>query len=115
MEMIYCPGCASGLHDSGACPVCGALRTGQQAQAVQRNPFKLIAWCVLWAVVFWLGSLFLSGALAGASDPGHAAVLGRQFDESLGGPLLLLSIGLSIVLTVRGALPGTAKTFPPTP
>jgi hypothetical protein len=66
--------------------------------ADRRNPFKLIALCVLWAVGFWLGSLFL---------------LGERAERQLGGLLLLASIGLSIALTVRGALPGTGPSSAP--
>ena len=91
MEMIHCPGCASGAeHGSPACPVCGAPRAAGAATTAPRNPFKLIACCVLWAVAFWFALLFLAG-------------------ERLGGLLLLASIGLSIALTVRGKLPGTAR------
>jgi len=91
MEMIHCPGCASGAeHGSPACPVCGAPRAAGAATATPRNPFKLIACCVLWAVAFWFAFLFLAG-------------------ERLGGFLLLAAIGLSIALTVGGKLPGTAR------
>jgi len=94
MEMIHCPGCASGAeHGSPTCPVCGAPRAPGAAVAAPRNPFKLIACCVLWALAFWFASVFLAGA-SGAR---------------LGGFLLLASIGLSIALTVRGKLPGTIR------
>ena len=92
MEMIHCPGCASGAgHGSPACPVCGAPRAPDATAAAPRNPFKLIACCVVWALVFWSIFLFLAGA-------------------RLGGSFLLVSIGLSIALTVRGKLPGTAQS-----
>lgn len=65
---------------------------------MRRNPFLLIACCVLWSVGIWFGSLFLVGTIAG-----------DMLSQDLGGPFLLASIGLSIVLTVRGRLPGTAK------
>ena len=91
METHFCPCCASGMHHpTGACPVCHAPQVMQVASAAPRNPFKLIACCVFWAIGFWLGLLLLGG-------------------EPLGGSLLLLSIGLSIALTVRGTLPGTAR------
>jgi hypothetical protein len=91
MEMIHCPGCASGVHHaSPACPVCGAPHAMIVVAAAQRNPFKLIAVCVAWAIGFWFVFLFLLG-------------------DRLGGSLLLASIGLSVALTVRGKLPGTTK------
>jgi hypothetical protein len=80
---------------------------------IRRNPFKLIALCVLWAVLFWFVSLFLAEAVAGAVDREHAGALGAWLERVLGGPFLLASIGLSIVLTVRGKLPGTAKPVQP--
>lgn len=97
MDMVFCPACAANVHDgSAACPVCGAPRAMPAPPADRRNPFKLIALCLLWAVAFWLGSLFL---------------LGEQAERQLGGTLLLASIGLSITLTARGVLPGTHKSL----
>ena len=105
MEMIFCPGCAGDVHDgSGACPVCGAPQTVAAVPGIRRNPFLLIACCVLWSVGIWFGSLFLVGA-----------VMGDMLSQALSGPFLLPSIGLSIVLTVRGTLPGTAKPVLPGP
>jgi hypothetical protein len=106
MEAIFCPACASDLRCStGGCPVCGAPRT-PGAPAPQRNPFKLIALCVLYAIGIWFASMFVLGIVLGVADPGaHGEHLGRM----AGGPLLLASIALSIALTVRASLPGTAK------
>lgn len=99
MDMVFCPGCAGEVHDgSGTCPVCGAPQAMALAPGLRRNPFMLIACCVLWSVGIWFGSLFLIGVLAS-----------EALSEAASGPLLLASIGLSIVLTVRGRLPGTAK------
>lgn len=107
MEMVYCPGCASDLHDStGACPVCGAPGTASGARAPQRNPFKLIALCVLYAIAIWFASMFVLGVVLGVADPGAH---GEHLERMSGGPLLLASIGLSIALTVCASLPGTAK------
>lgn len=114
MELIYCPGCACDAHYSQpACPVCGAPHAAPVAALPQRNPFKLIALCVLYAVALWLGAMFLAGV---AFDAAGAAAGGRaqQPGQVPGGPLLLVSIGLSITLTVRGKLPGTAKPVPST-
>jgi hypothetical protein len=97
MDMVYCPGCACHLCDSkAACPVCGAPRAAASAPRTARNPFKLIASCVVWAIVFWFGFLLVGG-------------------EPLAGSLLLTSIGMSITLTVRGILPGTRKLAGGTP
>ena len=103
MELIHCPGCACDLHDADhACPVCGAPRGIRAASAPQRNPFRLIALCVVYAVALWLAAMFALDALFGA-DAGHP---GQRFS----GSLLLASIVLSIALTVHGKLPGTART-----
>ena len=108
MEMVYCPGCACHLCDStAACPVCGAPRTAPGIAVPLRNPFKLIALCVVYAVAIWLVSMFVIGFVAGTR--------GQQLAQTLSGPLLLASIGLSIALTVRGKLPGTAQADPPSP
>jgi hypothetical protein len=72
-----------------------------------RNPFKLIALCLLYALAIWFASMFLLGFVAGAR--------GQQLAQSVSGSLLLAAIGLSIALTVRGKLPGTAQAGPPRP
>jgi hypothetical protein len=103
MESIHCPGCACDLHDANhACPVCGAPRGAPTASALRRNPFRLIALCVAYAVGIWLASMFVLDSLFGAAA-GHP---GQRFS----GSLLLAAIALSIALTVRGQLPGTART-----
>lgn len=107
MDMVYCPGCASDLHDgTGACPVCGVPRAAPGARAAQRNPFKLIALCVLYAVALWFAVMFAIDVVFGAADGAGAGQPGHMYS----GSLLLASIALSIALTVGGKLPGTAKT-----
>lgn len=102
MDIVYCPGCACHLSDSrAACPVCGAPRAAPGNALPLRNPFKLIALCVVYAVALWFVSMLLL----------DFASLGQR----LSGTLLLASIGLSIALTVRGKLPGTAQAGPPSP
>lgn len=97
METLYCPACAQEVHQSATtCPACGAWQ-GRPTQPPERNPFKLIALCVLWAVGIWFGALFLVGEL------------GEQMGQMLSGPFFFASIGLSIALTVAGKLPGTAR------
>ena len=108
MEMVYCPGCACHLCDSeGACPVCAAPRAAPGRAVPLRNPFKLIALCLVYALALWFSSMFLIDLAAGAR--------GQQLVQTGSGPLLLASIGLSIALTVRGKLPGTAQANPPSP
>ena len=97
MDMVYCPGCACHLSDGrSACPVCGAPRTAPGGAVPLRNPFTLIALCVAYSVAFWFCSMFVLDFASSA------------LGQTLSGPLLLASIGLSIALTVRGKLPGTA-------
>ena len=99
MDMVYCPGCACHLCDSrAACPVCGAPRGAPGSAVPVRNPFKLIALCVVYAVAIWFCSMFVLDFASSAGALG----------QTLSGPLLLASIGLSIMLTLRGKLPGTA-------
>lgn len=110
MELIYCPGCASDAHYSQpACPVCGAPHAAPAAAVPQRNPFKLIALCLLYAVAIWLGAMFVTGFAFGAAEGAASGNRVPQLGQLLSAPLLLVSIGLSIVLTVRGKLPGTAR------
>jgi len=108
MDMVYCPGCACHLCDSrAACPVCGAPRAAPGIAVPLRNPFKLIALCVVYAVAIWFVLMFLLDFASSAR--------GQQLVQTLSGPLLLASIGLSMALTVRGKLPGTAQADPPNP
>jgi hypothetical protein len=102
MDLVHCPGCACDLHDAdNACPVCGARRGASSVMKPLRNPFRLIALCVAYAIATWLVSMFALDTVFGAAHPG----------QRFSGSLLLASIGLSIALTVRGKLPGTAKTM----
>jgi hypothetical protein len=107
MDMVYCPGCASDLHDgTGGCPVCGVPRAAPGVRAAQRNPFKLIALCVLYAVALWFAAMFTLDVVVGTADGAGRGQPGNMFS----GSLLLGAIALSIALTVRGKLPGTAKS-----
>ncbi len=116
MEIVNCPGCACDAHYSRpACPVCGAPHAAPVAAVPQRNPFKLIALCLLYAVAIWLGAMFVIGFAFGAAEGTASGNRVQQLGQLLSGPLLLVSICLSIALTVRGKLPGTAKIIPPGP
>src|SRR6266480_3602623 len=76
----------------------------------KRSVVKLILLAIGWMLVFWVGSLFLAGALSGILNPKHAEEAGRKIGESLSGLFFLIALGLSIWLTVVGKLPGTKKT-----
>ncbi len=108
MDNIYCPGCACQLCDSTAsCPVCGAPRAASLVPVPLHNPFKLIALCVVYALAFWFGAMFLLDFASGARV--------QRLVQAWRGLLLLAAISLSIVLTVRGKLPGTAHIKPSGP
>ena len=51
----------------------------------------------------------VASGLAGASDPQNAAMAGAKAGETLSGPLFILSIIISTLLTIYGKLPGTKK------
>lgn len=109
MGMVFCRGCGKEIHESAPfCPLCGAPQA--VAPAIEgRSTVKLVGMAILWWVVFWFGSLFLAGAIAGAFNPEDAHAAGARVGQTLSAPLLFLSLLLSIVLTVFGKLPGTKK------
>jgi hypothetical protein len=108
--MVFCRGCGKEIHETAmACPLCGAPQAVPPALASKRNAALLVLWAILWFLVFWFGSLFLAGAVAGAFNPQDASHAGQRAGEVLGGPFLLLSLCASIVLTIYGKLPGTRK------
>ena len=110
MEMVYCRGCSKEIHQTAAsCPGCGAPQAVPSAANTGRNVFKLVGLGVLYSIGFWIGSLFLTGIVAGALDPANGAARGEQMGQVLSGPFLLAAIGLVAALTVYGKLPGTAK------
>ena len=76
----------------------------------KRSAVKLILLAIGWMLVFWIGSLFLAGAIAGSFNPKNAEHVGQKVGESLSGLFFLIALGLSIWLTVAGKLPGTKKT-----
>lgn len=116
MTMVYCRGCAKQIHESApTCPSCGAVQgivppPGAAATpGAPRSGIKLVGWALVWAAVFWVGSLFLLGAIVGALNPENAEKAGAQAGEAMSGLLMLLALCLSVVLTVFGKLPGTRK------
>ena len=74
---------------------------------------------VVWFVVFWRGPSVICGVIVGGSagagtsnaqegyDAGRAA--GQEFGRKYGALILLGSLGLSILGTATGILPGTKK------
>ena len=78
---------------------------------------------VVWFVVLWMGGLVIGGAVVGAIanatqarpvsnfQEGYAngATAGRTFGARYGGLIMLGALGLSIVGSVTGFLPGTAR------
>jgi len=111
MGMVFCRGCGKEIHETApTCPHCGAPQRAVEGLGGRRSIAKLIGWGFVWAMVFWATSLFLLGAIVGAMNPQDAVAAGSKAGESMGGLFLLIAIGLSIVLTITGKLPGTKKS-----
>jgi hypothetical protein len=107
MGMVFCRGCGKEIHESAPfCPLCGAP---QAVPPTGRSAVKLVGLAIVWWLVFWFGSLFLAGAVAGVFNPQDAHEAGARAGQMLSGPLFLISLCASIVLTVLGKLPGTKK------
>jgi hypothetical protein len=78
---------------------------------------------VVWFVALWVGGLFIGGAVVGAianatqAQPalnfhdGYAngETAGRAFGARYGGLIMLSALGLSIVGSATGLLPGTGR------
>jgi hypothetical protein len=70
-----------------------------------------------WCLVFWMGAVMLGGmivgavAAAGSPDAETATrageVAGANFGARFGNAILLVSLGISTIGTLRGWLPGT--------
>jgi len=87
----------------------GTRKTPVARAGPEQTVVKLILLAIVWMFAFWVGSLFLATFLAGMLNPKDPDI-GRKIGASLGAPLLLIGLGLSIWLTVAGKLPGTKKT-----
>ena len=80
---------------------------------------KRIVFGVVWFVVFWLGTSMICGGIIGAQagagttnyQDGYAAgqAAGQEFGRKYGLLIILGSLGLSVLGTVKGFLPGTKK------
>jgi hypothetical protein len=55
----------------------------------KRSGVKLTFVAIGWMLVFWLGSVFVAGAIAGVSNLGDPGAAGRQAGESLTGLLFI--------------------------
>jgi ABC-type multidrug transport system permease subunit len=66
-------------------------------------------WCAIWTILFWFCLLFIAGFIAGAYNPQDPAAAGARAGELYGNMLLLLSFCISVLLTIKGKLPGTKK------
>jgi len=88
---------------------------------------KRVLFGIMWFLVFWIGTLGICGAVIGSTAAsnsptppqnfsqgftagyatGHAA--GYEFGRKYGGLILLGSLGVSILGTAFGILPGTGR------
>jgi len=117
---MFCSNCGfENKMESKFCVKCGGRIINEVTDVVnpipaniasERSVGKLIAMCVVWTIVFWVASIFVVGAIAGALNPQDGAGAGERAGEALGGLFLLISVCLSVVLTIVGKLPGTKKS-----
>jgi hypothetical protein len=78
----------------------------------QRSIGMLILMAFAWTMVFWFAGLFAAGAIAGAANPENAEQAGAAVGEKYWGIIFLAGLGLSVLLTIFGKLPGTKKQSP---
>lgn len=111
MDMVYCRGCGKKIHVTApTCPFCGAPQGLPAAPTDRsRNVVVLVFVALGWTLVFWMAFLFLGGMIAGMTHLDNPQDAGREFGRVLGGPLLLMALSLSGLLTTFGKLPGTKK------
>ncbi len=107
MAMVFCRGCGKSIHETAPmCPGCGAPQNLPPAE-MKRNTGVLVLFAFLWTFGIWLATLMCVGMVIGFMHPETAREAGRHAGEVLGGPLFLVALVASIVMTVRGILPGT--------
>ena len=75
--MVYCRGCGKEIHETApTCPSCGAPQNlPQSAGNGSRSTVMLVVMTAGWALIFWIGTLFIGGMFAGAlnaDDPSGA-------------------------------------------
>jgi hypothetical protein len=109
MGMVFCRGCGREIHESApVCPLCGAPQAVPPALR-SRSLGKLIGWAFVWTSVFWVGSLFVAGFVAGYLNPQDAHAAGARVGQLLGVPLFFGALCVAVGLTAIGKLPGTKK------
>jgi hypothetical protein len=77
----------------------------------KRSVWALIAVSLLWFLIFWIGSLFLLGMVAGATHPDDPNGVAKSWGAIWSAPIMLLSLIAAPTLTVLGWLPGSSKKF----
>ncbi len=110
--MVYCRGCGKEIHETAlTCPACGAqqLIKPVTTETSSRSTGKLIGWAIVWTVVFWFGSLIITGFLVGVFNPQNAQEAASKAGANLSGIFFILALIASILLTIWGKLPGTGK------
>ena len=110
--MVYCRGCGKEIHETApTCPSCGAPQNlPKPAEDGNRSTVVLVIMTAGWALIFWLGTLFVGGMFAGALATDDPSGAGARFGEAASLPVLLLSLLVAGVLTKLGKLPGTRRT-----
>jgi hypothetical protein len=78
---------------------------------------KKILFGVLWFIVFYFFACFVTGAIAGAKDPQHAAeagsLAGARTVAAIRIYLALGSLAFASIGSWKGFLPGTRRKSPP--
>lgn len=107
--MVYCRGCGKEIHETApTCPSCGAPQNlPQSAGNGSRSTVMLVVMTAGWALIFWIGTLFIGGMFAGALNADDPSGAGEKFGEAASVPVLLISLVVAGVLTKLGKLPGT--------
>lgn len=78
-------------------------------QPKERNVGMLILMGFAWTMVFWFTGLIVAGGVAGAMNPENPHAAGERVGEEYSGIIFLIALGLSVLLTIFGKLPGTKK------
>ncbi len=109
MGMVFCRGCGKEIHETAPmCPHCGAP---QIIPSTKRSVGKLIAWGLLWTLVFsTIISTFVTGLFVNILQ----VAVSQPTIDFISRISTMISLWLSIVLVILGKLPGTRKPQVPT-